>query len=93
MKELKIRYRYTDAGFCREVWDTEVITEKSVPIGRDTMDSDRSWWILTPEWEEPLSRVGKDITLIICDENWNEIGRDGNDLDKFPNRYPLIEPE
>lgn len=91
-KYLKIRHHSTDVGFCTEIWQTEMLSEDHLYLGRST-ESDRTWHILNDApygFCEMGDRVGKHVVLIICDENWNEIGRDGNDFERFPERFCLI---
>lgn len=86
--EIKIRHKFTDTGFCQEVWETEQINNRHLYFGRDTVD--KSWRILNDAPDgycEPNTLVGKHVTLIICDDDWNELGRDGNDREKFPDGY------
>ena len=86
--EIKIRHKFTDTGFCCEVWETELINERHLYFGHDTVE--KSWCILydAPDgFCEPGPLIGKHVTLIICDDDWNEFGRDGNDREKFPDSY------
>lgn len=91
MKELKVRFHSQDSGYCHELW--EVYTEKGRPrrfLVRDTMDAAGRWQYGNGPADccEPGFDVGDDTTLILCDKDWNEQARTGNDCTRFPEPFP-----
>ena len=92
MKELKVRFRSQDSGYCREVW--EVYSEEGRPrryVLRNTADPAGRWETACGEFCEPDSPAGNDITFVLCDRNWKEQGRTGNDRTRFPEPFPTLE--
>lgn len=93
MKEIKIRFHHDDKGYCLEYW--EIFSEnKGRPIRfliRDTSGSGGSWYIASNEYQEPGSRLGEDITLIVCNHAWEEYKRIANDCNRFPVEFPTLE--
>ncbi|MBE5046134.1 MAG: hypothetical protein U0M63_12550 [Alistipes onderdonkii] len=87
MIEKKVRLHHVDAGFCLEVW--EVKREKGKPqyyVGRETVGQ-RQWTTLcdAPDgYCEPWYAISRKVVFILCDRQWREIGRDGNDRTLFP---------
>lgn len=92
MQEIKIRFYSVDRGWCREIW--EVYTGEGKPCRFLTRDSEGygTWhYASDPDGDfEPGFPIKDETTLILCDRNWNEHGRTGNDRSKFPKFYPTF---
>ena len=37
------------------------------------------------------SLIHDNLTLIVCDKNWNEVLRDGTDRERFPESFPSLD--
>ena len=94
-KEIRVRLHHTDRGNCTEVW--EVQTEKGKPgryLGRDDGYGPKEWYTLCDAPYGCCERdchVREDLTLIVCDKNWNEVLRDGMDRSRFPESFPSLD--
>ena len=83
-KEIRVRLHHIDRGNCTEVW--EVQTEKGKPrryLGRDDGYGPKEWYTLCDApygYCERDCHVREDLTLIVCDKDWNEVLRDGTDI-------------
>lgn len=89
-KEIKIRHFCTDTGFYLEIWQTEMLSQSELYFGRETVGPDKSWYLLNDAPYglcEKNCPICKHITLIVCDANWNELGRGGNNREKFPKGF------
>lgn len=95
MKELKVRLHHIDQGQCMEVW--EVQTEKGKPwrfLSRNDGFTPHEWGVLADApygYCEVECYLREDITLIICDKDWNELFRDGMDKERFPKGFPSLD--
>ena len=90
MNEIKIRF-YGYGYFGHEMW--EIFSGKvnfRRFLVRDTSGPDTPW--LTGEGPEcePGFPVKDVITLILCDHDWNEQTRTGNDRARFPDEFPTL---
>ncbi|MCS2443077.1 hypothetical protein NXX09_24065 [Bacteroides uniformis] len=91
-KEIRVRLHHIDRGNCTEVW--EVQTEKGKPkryLGRDDGYGPKEWYTLCDApygYCERDCHVREDLTLIVCDKDWNEVLRDGTDRERFPESFP-----
>ena len=71
----------------RKVW--EVQTEKGKPrryLGRDDGYGPKEWYTLCDApygYCERDCHVREDLTLIVCDKDWNEVLRDGTDRERL----------
>ena len=94
-KEIRVRLHHIDRGNCTEVW--EVQTEKGKPkryLGRDDGYGPKEWYTLCDApygYCERDCHVREDLTLIVCDKDWNEVLRDGTDRERFPERFPSLD--
>lgn len=94
-KEIKVRLHHIDRENCTEVW--EVQTEKGKPrryLGRDDGYGPKEWYTLCDApygYCERDCHVREDLTLIICDKDWNEVLRDGTDRERFPESFPSLD--
>lgn len=95
-KEIKVRLHRIDRRSCTEIW--EVQTDKGQPrryLGRDDGFGPKEWYTLcgAPPYGycERDRRVRKDITIIVCDKEWNEVLRDGMDKERFPKSFPSLD--
>ena len=94
-KEIRVRLHHIDRGNCTEVW--EVQTEKGKPrryLGRDDGYGPKEWYTLcdAPYCDfERDCHVREDLTLIVCDKDWNEVLRDGTDRERFPESFPSLD--
>lgn len=92
MNEIKVRFHSADCAWCRELW--EVYTEEGRQrryVIRDTADPGGCWETACGEFCEPGSPVRDDVTFILCDHDWNEQARTGNDRTRFPKPFPTLE--
>lgn len=89
--EIKVRLHHIDSGQCMEVW--EVQTEKGKPhryLSRDDGFGVHEWSTLA---DAPYGCCEQDcslkdnVTLIICDKEWNELFRDHADRKRFPESF------
>ena len=94
-KEIRVRLHHIDRGNCTEVW--EVQTEKGKPkryLGRDDGYGPKEWYTLCDApygYCERDCHVREDLTLIVCDKDWNEVLRDGTDRERFPESFPSLD--
>lgn len=94
-KEIRVRLHHIDRGNCTEVW--EVQTEKGKPrryLGRDDGYGPKEWYTLCDApygYCERDCHVREDLTLIVCDKDWNEVLRDGTDREHFPESFPSLD--
>ena len=94
-REIRVRLHHIDRGNCTEVW--EVQTEKGKPgrcLGRDDGYGPKEWYTLCDApygYCERDCHVREDLTLIVCDKNWNEVLRDGTDRERFPESFPSLD--
>ena len=91
MKELKIRFYEDDKGWCREQW--EIFPEKGKPrrfLVRLTGGPGGRWLTGEGADSEPGFDIAREVTLILCDQNWNEKLRTGNDRTRFPEPFPTL---
>lgn len=94
-KEIRVRLHHIDSGNCTEVW--EVQTEKGKPkryLGRDDGYGPKEWYTLCDApygYCERDCHVREDLTLIVCDKDWNEVLRDGTDRERFPESFPSLD--
>lgn len=94
-KEIKVRLHHIDSGNCTEVW--EVQTEEGRPgryLGRDDGYGPKEWYTLCDApygYCERDCHVREDVTLVICDKEWNEVLRDGMDRERFPESFPSLD--
>lgn len=94
-KEIKVRLHHIDRGNCTEVW--EVQTEEGKPgryLGRDDGYGPKEWYTLCDApygYCERDCHVRADLTLVICDKDWNEVLRDGMDRERFPESFPSLD--
>lgn len=94
-KEIRVRLHHIDRGNCTEVW--EVQTEKGKPgryLGRDDGYGPKEWYTLCDApygYCERDCHVREDLTIIICDKDWNEVLRDGMDRNRFPESFPSLD--
>lgn len=91
MKEIKIRF-FGHREYCQEMW--EVFTEEGRPRRYLLRDSEGygTWHYASDPDDacEPGFATQDDITLILCDKNWNEHARTGNDRTRFPAFFPTL---
>ena len=89
MQEIKIRFlRHED--YCQELW--EILVEEGKPR-RYLLRDDKgcgTWRYASGEDYEPGFPTQDDVILILCDRNWNEQARTGNDRTRFPEFYPTL---
>ena len=88
--ELKVRLHRIEDGLCREIW--EIQQEKGLSrryLSRATRGF-HEWMTLSNSYLEPIEALTSNIVVIICDRNWNELAREGNDPSLFPNTYPTL---
>jgi len=88
MKQLKVKFLRLEEGRGIEIWYTKSIKGHITYLGR-SLDH-YTWMYLTyiPNVIcEPSDDVDPSIEIVICDENWREIGRDGNDHQKYTCAY------
>lgn len=87
MIEKKVRLHHIDVGFCLEVWEMQQEKGKQpLYVGRETVD-ERTWFTLLDApygYCEPSHVISRKVVLILCDEEWNEVARDGNDRKLYP---------
>lgn len=60
-------------------------------LGRDDGYGPKEWYTLCDApygYCERDCHVREDITLIVCDKDWNEVLRDGTDRERFPESFP-----
>ena len=94
-KEIKVRLHHIDRGNCTEVW--EVQTEVGKParyLGRDDGFGSKEWYTLCDApygYCERDCHVRTDLTLVICDKDWNEVLRDGTNRERFPESFPSLD--
>lgn len=94
-KEIKVRLHHIDTGNCTEIW--EVQAENGKPnryLGRDDGFGQKEWYTLCDApygYCERDCHVRADLTLVICDQNWNEVLRDGMDRERFPESFPSLD--
>lgn len=94
-REIRVRLHHIDSGNCTEVW--EVRTEEDKParyLGRDDGFGQKEWYTLCDApygYCERDCHVREDLTLVICDKEWNEVLRDGMDRERFPESFPSLE--
>lgn len=94
-KEIKVRLHHIDRRNCTEVW--EVQTEVGKPVrylGRDDGFGPKEWYTLCDApygYCERDCHVRTDLTLVICDKDWNEVLRDGTDRERFPESFPSLD--
>ena len=94
-KEIRVRLHHIDRGNCTEVW--EVQTEKGKPrryLGRDDGYGPKEWYTLCDApygYCERDCHVREDLTLIVCDKDWNGVLRDGTDRERFPESFPSLD--
>ena len=93
-KEIRVRLHHIDRGNCRKygrcrqrrgspdaIWDvTRLWTEGVVPL----CDAPYGYC-------ERDCHVREDLTLIVCDKDWNEVLRDGTDRERFPESFPSLD--
>lgn len=93
--EIKVRLHHIDSGQCMEVW--EIQTEKGKPcryLSRDDGFGVHEWSTLA---DAPYGYCERDchlkdnITLVICDKEWNELFRDHADRKSFPESFPSLD--
>ena len=94
-KEIKVRLHHIDTGFCREVWEVFAEEGKSkIYIGRETGMGSHEWMTLCDApygYCEPDCKVGGFVDIIVCDKQWNEVLRDGNDKERYPESFKTLE--
>lgn len=94
-KTIKVRLHHIEYGVYLEVW--KVQTEEGSPkryVGRDMSCCDRLWSALCDAPYgccEPECHLSKAVEIIVCDKNWNEQLRDGNDRELYPESFPTLE--
>nr|DAE30215.1 MAG TPA: hypothetical protein [virus sp. ct5rm7] len=94
-REIKVRLHHIDRGNCTEVW--EVKPENGRPtryLGRDDGFGPKEWYTLCDApygYCERNCHVREDLTLVICDKDWNEVLRDGMDRKRFPESFPSLD--
>ena len=87
-KEIRVRLHHIDRGNCTEVW--EVQTEKGKPrryLGRDDGYGPKEWYTLCDApygYCERDCHVREDLTLIVCDKDWNEVLKAKNGAPALP---------
>lgn len=90
MSEIKIRFHSVERGWCREIW--EVFTEPEKPrryIARDS-EGRGTWGYISDPDGDPGFPTSDNMTLILCDKNWNEHTRTSNDRTRFPEFFPTL---
>lgn len=92
MNEIKIRFHDDDKSYYREFWEVYSEEKQKQPsfLIRDTSGPGGSWLIASGEFNEPSFEVSDEVTLILCDHNWNEQARTGNDRTRFPEFFPTL---
>lgn len=94
-KEYKIRFHHAEDDDYLEVWEVQTKTGKpSIWLGRDTGFIKQNWCYLcdAPDGYNERDRdLEPSITLIICDKDWNEQFRGGNDAELYPDNFPTLE--
>lgn len=90
MNEIKIRfYGYNDFG--HEMWEIFTGQEHSRRfLLRDISGPGGQWLTGDGPDCEPSFPVKANITLILCDHDWNEQTRTGNDRARFPDEFPTL---
>lgn len=87
--EIKVYHHSTNDGFCCEIWVGKTNSDKKLWLGRDTEHG--GWSYLTAEYHEPLEAVPENIVIVICNSEWKEYYRTGNDRERFPDGFPTFE--
>lgn len=91
-KEIQVRHHSTDIGLCREIWQVKPENDKTRWLQRDTEGGDWSYLSSGPKgYCEPEHRVPKNIDIVICNSDWIEYYRDGNNRDLYPDGFPTFE--
>ena len=91
-KTIKVRHHSDDIGFCREIWQGQSMTGKTLWLQRDTHCGDWSYLSSGPEGDcEPDYSVPKNIDIVICNSDWIAYYHDGNDKERFPEGFPTFE--
>ncbi|KAA6302833.1 MAG: hypothetical protein EZS26_001003 [Candidatus Ordinivivax streblomastigis] len=92
MKQINVRLHHINSGDCIEVWQSEVLNGKQIYYGRGThIEHDWSYLSDAPNgFCEKSHRVSNEVEFIVCDKNWNELLRDGNDKKRYPNSFPTL---
>lgn len=94
-KEIKVRLHHIDSGNCTEVWEAQ--PEEGRPhryLGRDDGFGPKEWYTLCDAsygYCERDCHVRENLTLVICDKDWNEVLRDGMDRERFPESFPSLD--
>lgn len=93
--EIKIRLHHINDGDCLEVWEAQAEEGKhKLYLGRDTFHPEQSWRYLCDAPDGCCERgwaVENSIELVICDKQWNELFRDGNNSERFPDSFPTFD--
>lgn len=96
-KEYRIRYHHAESDDYLEVWEVQTKEGKpSIYLGRDTGFSRQNWCYLCDApygYNERDADIAPSITLIICDKEWNEQFRGGNDAELYPDNFPTLEEQ
>lgn len=91
-KEIKVRQHSTNAGFCYEIWEGQSDLNRTIWLYRNTPSGDWGYLSSGPEgYCEPEGPLSKDIDIIICNSDWVEFYRTGNDKERFPDEFPTFE--
>lgn len=91
-KEILVRYHSADVGFCREIWQVKPENNKVRWLGYDTQC--KNWMFLSSGpygYAEPEHSVSKDTEIVICNSDWMEYYRTGNDRTRFPDGFPTFD--
>ena len=79
---------------CRDVYKRQEEGSPKRYVGRDMSCCDRLWSALCDAPYgccEPDCHLSKAVEIIVCDKNWNEQLRDGNDRELYPESFPTLE--
>jgi len=89
MKEIKVTFWSMDPdNALLELWHTEPINGLVDHFGRDAY-GEKLWFNLTEE-DEKIAPMPSDVVFVICDDNFEEITRQSNDLTLHPDRFSSL---
>lgn len=90
--EIKVKHHSTNTGFCQEYWQGQSSTGKTIWLVRDTMDGHWRFLSSSPDEDgEPDTRIPDNIEIVICNSDWVEYYRTGNDKTRFPDGFPTFQ--